>query len=124
MDIAPATQPFTPRRFASFDEFFDFYLQEHAEPNTRRLHFLGTTAAAILAVAALTDRRRRWLLLPAIIAGYAPAWFAHFAIERNRPATFRNPLWSARADLRMLRLWLTGRLEPPRARAPGPVARG
>lgn len=116
MATVPTPRAIPPQRFESFDAFFDHYLDEHALPGTRRLHILGTSVAALLIVAAVADRRRRWLLLAAVLAGYGPAWFSHLVIERNRPATFGHPLWSLRADLRMLRLWAVGRLEPPPGR--------
>jgi hypothetical protein len=42
--------------------------------------------------------------------GYGPAWFSHFRIERNKPASFGHPLWSARADFRLLRKYIDGTL--------------
>lgn len=95
--------------FRSFDEFWPFYLREHSRPATRLLHFTGTSLVVLIALAAAATGRW-WLLLAMPVAGYAFAWAAHLAIERNRPATFTFPWWSLRADFRMWLYWLTGRL--------------
>jgi hypothetical protein len=96
--------------FASFEDFWPYYLGEHARPATRTLHIAGSLAGlALLILAAIL--RQLWLVLPAILVGYGLSWLAHFRIERNRPATFRHPLWSLRGDFRMLGLWATGRLD-------------
>lgn len=103
-------------RHSSFAEFWPFYLREHSRPSTRALHYAGTTLVVALALAALVTGRWIWLLaLP--LAGYAFAWVAHFALEKNRPATFTHPLWSLIADFKMWWLWLTGRLRPHLERA-------
>jgi hypothetical protein len=84
----------------TFEQFWDFYVSQHDKKATRVAHFIGTTAAmGLLAGGLLT--KRRWLLLLAPVAGYGPAWFSHFFIEKNTPATFQYPLWSLQADLVM-----------------------
>ncbi len=98
-------------RHSSFAEFWPFYLREHSKPRTRALHYAGTSLVVLIALAALASGSW-WLLAAMPVAGYSFAWASHAAVERNRPATFTHPLWSLRADFRMWRLWLTGRLEP------------
>jgi hypothetical protein len=99
----------------SYRAFWPFYVGEHARAATRRLHFAGTTLALICLVAALL-LRQWWLLVAMPVAAYLLAWIGHFAIERNRPATFRHPLWSLRADLEMYWLMLCGRMDREVAR--------
>jgi hypothetical protein len=92
-----------------YSEFWPYYLREHAKPGTRGIHFFGTgLGTAVLMAAILT---RIWWLVPlGLLAGYGPAWIAHFFVEKNRPATFKYPLWSLVSDYRMAFAWLTGRL--------------
>jgi hypothetical protein len=51
-----------------------------------------------------------WFLLAAPVVAYGIAWFSHFFIEGNKPATFGHPFWSLRADFRMYRMILFGQL--------------
>lgn len=96
--------------FESFEEFWDFYVGEHRKKGTRILHFAGTSMA-IACVAAARLTKRRWPLLAALVVGYGPAWFGHFVIEKNKPATFKYPLWSFQADLVMWWKTLRGEMQ-------------
>jgi len=60
-------------RFASFREFYRFYLTEHANRTCRRLHFVGNTLV-IACLAALALTRNPWWLLAALLCGYGFAW--------------------------------------------------
>ena len=96
-------------RFESFDAFWPFYLGEHSQPATRWMHFFGSTAALGFAASAFVTGQ--WALLPAAaVCGYAFAWVSHFFIEKNRPATFKYPLFSFVADWKMWLMMATGRL--------------
>lgn len=99
------------KHFASYDDFFAFYVQQHAEPGNRLLHACGTLLGLSILIGAVAVGRPWWGLLGFPIA-YAFAWIGHLAIEKNRPATFGHPLWSFISDFRMLGLSLTGRLGP------------
>jgi hypothetical protein len=103
-------------RMQTFAEFWPFYLREHSRPMTRNLHFAGTTLSLILLVSALA-LRSGWLVLAALVCGYAFAWVGHFFVEHNKPATFKYPLWSFAADWKMWALALRGRLDAELSRA-------
>lgn len=90
----------TPDRYPTFDAFYPFYLSEHANRTSRRLHFVGTSIAVVLLVAALVTQRGS-LVLVALVQGYAFAWVGHFFFEHNRPATFKYPLFSFMGDWKL-----------------------
>ena len=71
-------------RYATFAEFWLFYLREHSRPLTRALHYVGTTLVVAVAVFAIVTGRWWWLLAKPV-AGYFFAWLAHFAIEKTAP---------------------------------------
>ena len=98
------------RTITRYRDFWPYYLQEHAKPATRRLHYAGTALTFLFLTLALRSGGWWWLALP--LAGYGFAWGAHLVVEKNRPATFTYPLWSLVSDYRMFFLWLSGRLGP------------
>jgi hypothetical protein len=96
-------------RYSSFAEFYPFYLSEHANRTTRRLHFAGSTLALVfLALLLLTGD---WIWLgAALVSGYGFAWVSHLTVEKNCPATFRYPLYSFMGDWKMFWQMLTGKI--------------
>ncbi len=96
-------------KFASFAEFYPFYLTEHRNRICRRLHFVGSIAVIAAIVTAVITREPWWLAV-APVAGYGLAWIGHFFFERNRPATFSHPFYSLLGDWVMFRDLLNGKL--------------
>jgi hypothetical protein len=103
------------KRFTTFAEFWPFYIGEHRHPLTRILHFVGTTCGLVaFAMAAKTGKL--WLLPVGLVVSYGFAWFSHFFIEKNRPATFIYPGYSFIGDFRMYWLMWIGQMEVELAR--------
>jgi hypothetical protein len=108
----------------TFDEFWPFYVLEHSRAGTRLLHACGTLLSTSLLVFLSVTGRWAWLPL-VLVVGYGAAWVGHFFVEKNRPATFKHPLWSFAADYKMVALMLAGRMgeEVERARTLTAAAR-
>lgn len=104
-----STEPVDPRSFTSFAEFYPFYLREHSNRTCRRLHFVGSSLVlACLAMLMATGRPQ--YLLYALLCGYGFAWVGHFVFEKNKPASFKRPLYSFLGDWRMYRDIWTGKI--------------
>jgi|SRR5579872_1929361 len=100
----------SPTSFASYNDFFAFYVRQHSHPHNRLLHACGTLSGLAVAALAIYFHHGWWGFLGLPVA-YACAWIGHFLIEGNKPATFGHPFWSFISDFRMLGLMLTGRLK-------------
>ncbi len=94
----------------SFEEFWPFYVKEHSKKATRVFHFAGTTAFMAMFAGGII-LKKRWLVALSPLAGYGPAWFSHFFIEGNKPATFKHPVWSLKADFIMWSKMVAGTMD-------------
>ena len=93
----------------SFADFWPYYVRQHVRPRTRLLHATGSVLA--VALFALAFAVNLWILVAVPLVGYAFAWYAHFFVEHNKPATFGHPFYSLAADYRMLFLMMAGRMD-------------
>ena len=103
------SDPSTDKKFTTFADFYLFYLSEHSNQTSRRLHFVGTSIGFILIVSAILTRTPM-LILYGVLQGYVFAWVGHFFFEHNRPATFKYPFYSFAGDWRMWADVLTGKI--------------
>jgi hypothetical protein len=97
------------RRYETFPEFYAFYLTQHTHPICRLLHVIGVFASTGVLITALASQA--WVLAAiAPLIGYAFGWTGHFVFEGNKPASFRQPIFSFIGDLAMARDVVTGRI--------------
>lgn len=94
----------------NWTEFWPFYLEEHNDRKNRWMHLIGTSVAFALIVSAIITQFW-WLLLGALVVGYAFAWVGHMVFQGNRPATFRYPIKSFASDWRLWAMAIVARLE-------------
>ncbi|MGY5394708.1 Mpo1-like protein [Acinetobacter sp. NigerLNRRAM0016] len=98
-EVAAAQAPQLPIR--NYNEFYRFYLTEHRNITSRRLHVLGSAIGGYFIAKAIRHRKPKYVLY-GLLPGYACAWVGHFMFEKNKPASFKQPLYSFISDWRML----------------------
>jgi hypothetical protein len=101
--------------YQTFEDFWPFYLSQHANATCRILHVFGSTLSLSFLIYCFAHQN--WVqLLWCLPLGYGPAWIGHFAFEKNKPATFKYPRWSFLADFKMLWYFYSGQLNDELAR--------
>jgi hypothetical protein len=93
----------------NYNEFYRFYLTEHRNINSRRLHAVGSSLGIYFWAKAIRQRKAKYLAY-GLLSGYACAWVGHFFFEHNKPASFKQPFYSFISDWRMLSDIVRGRL--------------
>lgn len=95
-----------PVRHGSFAAFYPFYLSEHSKRSCRRLHFVGSSLALVCLAMLFTTGQPLYFLL-GLFCGYGCAWVGHFVFEKNKPASFKRPLYSFMGDWVMYKdMWM------------------
>lgn len=95
-------------RYPSFSAFYPHYIHEHSNRTCRRIHVVGSALVLVVLATAVATLNPWWLLAMPLV-GYGFAWVGHFFFEKNRPATFKYPLWSLMGDWRMFWETVTGK---------------
>jgi hypothetical protein len=85
------------KKFTSLKEFYPFYLSEHQNSTSRILHFIGTALLLLSLFTGMLFHDWRFIAIIPVI-GYGFAWVGHFFFEKNKPATFKYPLYSLMSD--------------------------
>jgi hypothetical protein len=81
----------------NFADFYPLYLREHSNRTCRRLHFVGSSLALLCLGLALW-RGAPLFIVYGLLCGYGFAWLGHFVFEKNKPASFKRPLYSFMGD--------------------------
>ena len=96
----------TEQQFNSLREFYPYYLREHQDPRCRQTHFIGTTFGLVCLGFAIYTANLSFIFL-GFAGGYAGAFLGHALYEKNKPATFKYPVYSFFSDFLMYRdMWL------------------
>lgn len=82
-------------------EYYKMYLTLHQNKVCRRLHVLGQLMT-ILWVLGCFRYEYHWFLLLTPFIVYPFAWSGHYFFEKNKPATFKDPVKAKISDWIML----------------------
>lgn len=95
--------------FHNFNEFWPFYVSQHQNAINRLLHVIGTILGFTFFIYFTVNNSSSIGLVIGLIIGYFCAWSGHYIFEKNKPATFRFPIYSFLGDIKMFFLTITGK---------------
>ena len=97
-------------RYKTFKDFYPYYLSEHDNKYTKLTHFIGTSIGIFFLIQFFLSFNFLFILY-ALLSGYGFAWVGHFFIEKNKPATFKYPIYSFIGDWVMFKEIITGEIK-------------
>ncbi|WP_316841287.1 DUF962 domain-containing protein [Pedobacter gandavensis] len=97
----------TEQKFKTLKEFYPYYLTEHTNLTSRVLHFIGTGLVILSVFTGILFHEWRFILATPFL-GYGFAWIGHFFFEKNKPSTFKYPMFSLASDFLLFWELLTG----------------
>tara|TARA_B100001750_G_scaffold210050_1_gene190330 strand:+ start:227 stop:535 length:309 start_codon:yes stop_codon:yes gene_type:complete len=97
-------------KFTSFKDFYPYYLSEHKLKTNKILHIIGSlTGLSFLFYIVYIEKYK--FIPVSFLFGYTFAWIGHFFFEKNKPATFKYPLYSFIGDWVMLKDIFLGKIK-------------
>ena len=97
-------------KFTSFKDFYPYYLSEHKLKINKVLHVIGSLIGLLFLFYILYVEKYK--LIPiSLLFGYTFAWIGHFFFEKNKPATFKYPVYSFIGDWVMLKDIFSGKIK-------------
>ena len=97
-------------KFTSFKKFYPYYLSEHKLKINKILHLIGSLSGLIFLIIILYFKNYKYIPL-SLLFGYTFSWIGHFVFEKNKPATFKYPIYSFMGDWVMLKDVLTRKIK-------------
>lgn len=89
-------------KFSNFQQFWPFYLSQHRNRMNRFMHLAGASTGLTLGFFLALQDQLLYAVIVMLVAGYGLSWIGHFFFEKNRPATFKYPIYSFFADIKMV----------------------
>ena len=97
-------------KFTSFKKFYPYYLSEHKLKINKILHIIGSLSGLFFLIYILYIKNYKYIPC-SFLFGYTFAWVGHFVFEKNKPATFKYPIYSFIGDWVMLKDVLTRKIK-------------
>jgi len=97
-------------KFTSFKDFYPYYLSEHKVKTNKILHIIGSLTGLSFLFYIVYIEKYKFIPI-SFLFGYTFAWIGHFFFEKNKPATFKYPIYSFIGDWVMLKDIFSGKIK-------------